>query len=216
MKHTNKKKFTISCTVCLYSQFYNIFNFSTKGEEDRKWLVVWDVRSWWGKRGAVLLCDADTVTSLFLHGSHSGTEKTCPFMIPTVSLSLLCTVDLFSSLFAICLWMKYSRSGTSTRKGRVLCSLELECGGVETRSRLIWVIDDSHCHSWINFKNVGICQRQTLSFVTFFVQTCPMTFHLTSRNTLQFLVSACQKETLFKENQHLQIFLPGVLGFTCL
>lgn len=94
---------------------------------------------------------------------------------------LACCAHLISSVFffAICLWMKCSRSGTPTQKGRVLCCLDFECGGVETRSRLIRVIDASRCHSWIHFKTVRVCQclpNTVFSYFCFLSKHIPRPF----------------------------------------
>lgn len=182
---------------------------------------MWDVRSWWEQSATVPWRGRDTVTSLLLRVSHSSTEKTWPFMIPTECLSLLCTIDYFSSFFlpSACEW---NVVGVEHQHRKAEYSAAWILSVEAWKLGLDWYGSSTLHAATVGFilkpcEFVNACQTPSLvTFVfVFSVQTYPTTFHSSSSNSQQLLLaSAGQKETLHEEIQQVHIFSLGVHGCT--
>lgn len=132
-------------------------------------------------------------------------------------LSLLCTLDYFN-LPSACEW---NVVGVERQHRKAEYSAAWTLSVEAWKLGLDWYGSSTLHAATVGFilkpcEFVNACQTLPLvTFVLFFVQTYPATFHSSSSNSQQLLLaSAGHKETLHEEIQQVHIFSLGVHGCT--
>lgn len=148
-KHTNKKCLQyLACKVCVYIVNSTIFSILVQKREGLVCSVGCEKLV---GRGGIFFRRAVTLWQVFDSEVHSLALRKLTHSWFRQSISAPRVQSIISiSLPSACEWNVVGVE-TPTPKSRLLCCLDSERGGVETRARLISVNAASRCQSWILF-----------------------------------------------------------------